>query len=113
MPIGRKKSTAGDEPMAIMQLVKEALGDDEVPTTQASRIADIVAADINDRLSHLEKTLKENEQRIDQLEQTMGSRVDQFEQALDNLMRSRRRSSVRVSGIKENTDGEQLESNVT
>ena len=56
-----------------------------VLTTLASRIADIVATNINARLSHLEKTLKEKGLRIDQLEQTMGNRIDQLEQALDNV----------------------------
>ena len=111
MPTGWKKSTAGDEPMAVMQLVKEALRDDEVLTTLASRIADIVVAKIKDRLSHLEKTLKQKAQRIDQLEQTISSRIDQL--ALDNIEQYSRRLSVRVSGIKENTDGEQLDAIVT
>jgi len=82
-----------------------------VLTTLASRIADIVAAKINDRLSYLDKTLKQKEQRTDHLELTMGSRIDQL--ALDNLELYIRRPSVRVSGINENTDGEQLDAIVT
>ena len=106
MPSGRKKSTADDE---MMQCVKQALKDDDVIATMASKIADIVANKINDRLNHLERTLKEKDQRIDQLEKTLGSRIDQLEQSLDNLEQYSRRSSVRVSGIKEKADGEQLD----
>ena len=62
MPSGRKKSAADDE---MMQCVKQALKDDDVIATLASKIADIVANKIND---HLEKNLKEKDQRIDQLE---------------------------------------------
>ena len=90
MPSGRKKSTADDE---MMQCVKQALKDDDVIATMASNIADIVANKINDRLNHLEKTLKEKDQRIDQLEKTLGSRIDQLEQSLDNLEQYSRRSS--------------------
>ena len=98
MPFGRKKSSADDE---MMQCVKQALKDDDVIATLASRIADIVANNINDRLKHLEKTLKEKHQRIDQLEKkNLGSRIDQLELSLDNLVQYSRRSSVRVSGIE-------------
>ena len=65
MPSGRKKSAADDE---MMQCVKQALKDDGVIATLASMIADSVANKINDRLNHLEKNLKEKDQRIDQLE---------------------------------------------
>ena len=110
MPSGRKKSTADDE---ILQCVKRALGDDDVIATLAGKIADIVADKINDRLNILEKNLKEKDLRIDQLEKTLGTRIDQVEQSLDNLEQYSRRSSVRVSGIKEQTDGEQLETILT
>ena len=111
MPSGRKKSTADDE---ILQCVKRALGDDDVIATLAGKIADIVADKINDRLNILEKKkLKEKDLRIDQLEKTLGTRIDQVEQSLDNLEQYSRLSSVRVSGIKEKTDGEQLETILT
>ena len=105
MPSGRKKSVADDE---MMQCVKQALKDDDVIETLASKIADIVAHKINDRL-HLDKNLKEKDQRIDQLRKTLDSRIDQLEQSLDNLEQYSRRSSVRFSGIKEKADGEQLD----
>ena len=46
MPFGRKKSVADDE---MMQCVKQALKDDDVIATLASKIADIVANKITDR----------------------------------------------------------------
>ena len=110
MPSGRKRSTADDE---ILQCVKRALGDDDVIATLAGKIADSVANKINDRLNLLEKNLKEKDQRIDQLEKNLGTRTDQLEQSLDNLEQYSRRSSVRVSGIKEKADGEQLDTILT
>ena len=66
MSTGRKKSTADDEPMIVIQLVKDAQIDHEVPTKLTSRITDIVAPKINERPNELGKTLKDNEQRINQ-----------------------------------------------
>ena len=86
-----------------------SIGDDDVIATLAGKIAVIVANKINDRLNLLEKNLKEKDQRIDQLEKNLGTRIDQLEQSLDNLEQYSRRSSVRVSGIKEKADGEQLD----
>ena len=85
----------------------------DVIATLAGKIADIVANKINDRLNLLEKNLKEKDQRIDQLEKNLGTRIDQLEQSLDNLEQYSRRSSVRVSGIKEKADGEQLDTILT
>ena len=75
----------------------------------AGKIADIVANKINDRLNLLENTLKQKDQRIDQLKKNLGTRIDQLEQSLDNLEQCSRRSSVRVCGFKEKADGEQLD----
>ena len=99
MPSGRKKLAADGE---IMQYAKQALNDDDVIASLASKIADIVANKISDRLDLLEKRMVEKDKRIDQLEQ-----------ALDNLELYRRRSSVRVSGIQGNASGEQLDTIVT
>ena len=98
-PSGRNKSAADDD---IMQYMKQALSDDDVIASLASKIADIVANKIGDRLDLLEKTMIEKDKRIDKLKQ-----------ALDELEQYSRRSPVRVSGIHEKARGDQLDTIVT
>ena len=81
---------------------KQALNDDDVIASLASKIAALVANKIGDRLDLLEKTLIEKDKRFDLLGQ-----------ALDDLEQYSRRSPVSVSGIQENGSGEQLDTVVT
>ena len=62
----------------------------------------MVADKINNRLDHLEKALTEKDARINQLQQ-----------AVDNLEKYSCRSSVRITGIEENKDGEEFDKIVT
>ena len=62
----------------------------------------MVADKINNRLDHLEKALTENDARINQLQQ-----------AVDNLEKYSCRSSVPITDIEKNKDGEEFDKIVT
>ena len=98
--MGKKKPiTNTDE---LVEQIKLALSDDDVIAALATRIATIVADKINRRLENLEKELTDKDARIEQLEQ-----------AVDNLEQYSRRSSVRITGIVEHKDGEQIDKIIT
>ncbi|KAI0224219.1 hypothetical protein LSAT2_024767, partial [Lamellibrachia satsuma] len=89
----------------LLHQIKEAMKDDNVVAHLAERIAAIVTDKITARLDRLEKAVTNKETKIKQLEQN----VTHLEAQVDNLEQYSRRTSIRITGMEENKNGEDLE----
>ena len=86
----------------LLHQIKEAMKDDNVVAHLAERIAAIVTDKITARLDRLEKTVTNKETKIKQLEQN----VTHLEAQVDNLEQYSRRTSIRITGMEENKNGD-------
>ena len=88
----------------MLDAIKEALQDDNVVAGLAKRIDLVVTETIAARLNAVDKSLRDKDEQIKQLEE----QVKRVNAQLDHIEQYSRRSSVRVTGIKEQ-DGEDLD----
>ena len=102
------RSARGSSDNDMLDAIKEALQDDHVVAGLAKRIASVVTETIAARLNAMDKLLRDKDEKIKQLEE----HVKRVDAQLDHMEQYSRRSSVRVTGIKEN-EGEDLDWIVT
>ena len=98
------RSARGSSDHDMVDAIKEALQDDNVVAGLAKRIASVVTETIAARLNAMDKSLRDKDEKIKQLEE----HVKRVNAQLDHMEQYSRRSSVRVTGIKEQ-DGEYLD----
>ena len=98
------RSARGSSDHDMLDAIKEALHDDNVVAGLAKRIASVVTETIAARLNAMDKSLRDKDEKIKQLEE----HVNLVDAQLDHMEQYSRRSSVRVTGIKEQ-DGEDLD----
>ena len=102
------RSARGSSANDMLGAIKEALQDDNVVAGLAKRIASVVTETIAARLNPMDKSLRDKDEKIKQLEE----HVKRIDAQLDHMEQNSRRSSVRVTGIKEH-DCEDLDRIVT
>lgn len=77
---------------SVMDIIREAI------TIDYDRIADVVAAKMEPRISELEAQLREKDEEI----ATLQGRVAELERQADDQEQYSRRTSIRISGVPEN-----------
>ena len=112
MATGKKgkqlRSARGSSDHDMLDAIKEALQDDNVVAGLAKRIASVVTETIAARLNAMDKSLRDKDDTLKQLEE----HVKRVDAQLDHMEQYTRHPSVRVTGIKEH-DGEYLDRIVT